>query len=155
MKRTVMTLAAIMLAAGVASAFALAPSSQSTHALAQPLAAEAKPLVASEPVATNGKATLAARQAPVPILLKPRPAVEVPKSVEVARAEEPKPQPETPKAGDDPAGGAGAKAAIEADGYKAAKVLRRGDNGLWYAEALRGKTKVMLTVDAQGNVAAE
>ena len=48
-------------------------------------------------------------------------------------------------------GGAGesaAKAAIEADGYKGVKVLRKGANGVWHASALRGKTEVMLTVDA-------
>jgi hypothetical protein len=55
----------------------------------------------------------------------------------------------------DGAGEGSAKAAVEADGYKSVKVLRKGANGLWYAEALRGKTKVLLTVDSQGSVAAE
>ena len=76
------------------------------------------------------------------------------------------PQPEAPKAGDatasdaaasdtgasDTGSSAAAKAAVEADGYKGVKVLRKGDNGLWYAEGLRGSTKVLLMVDAQGNV---
>jgi hypothetical protein len=44
---------------------------------------------------------------------------------------------------------------VEADGYKGVKVLRKGDNGLWYAEGLRGSTKVLLMVDAQGNVTSQ
>ena len=55
-------------------------------------------------------------------------------------------------------GGSGesaAKAAIEADGYKGAKVVRRGDNGIWYAKAMRGTTEVSLTVDAGGRVSLE
>jgi hypothetical protein len=35
------------------------------------------------------------------------------------------------------------------------KVLRKGTNGVWYASALRGKTTVMLTVDASGSVTAD
>jgi hypothetical protein len=34
-------------------------------------------------------------------------------------------------------------------------VLRKGQNGVWHAKALRGKTEVMLTVDASGSVAAD
>ena len=47
------------------------------------------------------------------------------------------------------------KAAIEADGYKRAKVVRQGDNGIWYAKAMRGTTEVSLTVDAGGRVSLE
>ena len=48
-----------------------------------------------------------------------------------------------------------ARAAIEADGYKGVKVLRKGANGVWHASALRGKTTVMLTVDGSGSVSAD
>jgi hypothetical protein len=48
-----------------------------------------------------------------------------------------------------------AKAAIEADGYKGVTALRKGDRGVWHAKALRGRTEVMLTVDASGSVAAD
>jgi hypothetical protein len=152
MKSIVMASAATILAAGVASAFALAPSSQSMRAGAQLASAEPNPLPAAVPAPTGGKPTLEARHAPVPLLLRPRVPIEMPKPADVAGAEEPKPQADTPKTGDDPAGGAAAKAAVEADGYKGVKVLRKGDNGLWYAEGLRGSTKVLLMVDAQGNV---
>ena len=53
------------------------------------------------------------------------------------------------------AGESAAKAAIEADGYKRAKVVRQGENGLWYAKAMRGTTEVSLTVDATGRVSLE
>jgi len=166
MKRKVTALAASILAAGVASAFALAPSSQSTRVGTELASAEPKPA----PAPTIGKPTLEARQAPVPILFKPRTPVEPPRKVAAATP------PEPPKAvdpaggatandttastaggapGNDTPGGSAAKAAVEADGYKAVKVLRKGDNGLWYAEGLRGRTKVILTVDAQGNVTTE
>lgn len=45
-----------------------------------------------------------------------------------------------------------ARAAIEADGYKGVQELRRGDNGVWHAKALRGRTEVRLIVDARGAV---
>ena len=47
------------------------------------------------------------------------------------------------------------EAAIEADGYKGAKVLRQGANGIWYAKAMRGTTEVSLTIDATGRVSLE
>jgi L-alanine-DL-glutamate epimerase-like enolase superfamily enzyme len=66
--------------------------------------------------------------------------------------------PEVPalaKAGDAPAENSAAKAAIEADGYRNAKVVRQGENGIWYAKAMRGTTEVSLTVDATGRVSLE
>jgi hypothetical protein len=149
MKRNVMALAATVLAAGVASAFALAPSGQSTHVAPQVAAAAPNPVPAAVPA--SGKPALEVRHAPVPLLLKPRPTIDVPAAEAAAAAQA---QPEAPKAADD-TGGAVAKAAVEADGYKGVKVLRKGDNGLWYAEGLRGSTKVQLMVDAQGNVTSQ
>jgi hypothetical protein len=99
--------------------------------------------------------------------MKPRPTVGPPAPVagqeppqqEVAKAAASDPTGPDPMAPDPmaPAAteGAAAKAAVEADGYKGVKVLRRGDNGLWYAEGLRGSTKVRLVVDAQGTVTTE
>jgi hypothetical protein len=84
--------------------------------------------------------------------MKPRPTVE---STAPAAEQEPPQQEEAKAAEPDPVGGVAAKAAVEADGYKGVKVLRRGDNGLWYAEGLRGSTKVLLMVDAQGNVTSQ
>jgi hypothetical protein len=45
-----------------------------------------------------------------------------------------------------------ARAAIEADGYKGVQGLHRGDDGVWHAKALRGRTEVRLIVDARGAV---
>ncbi|GEP58699.1 hypothetical protein [Reyranella soli] len=111
--------------------------------------------------AQTTKSMVEASQAPVPFKLKPRPPVNLPPTAE--KATEAK---ATDKATDrpaetatDPAVDAGgenaARAAIEADGYKGVKVLRKGTNGVWYASALRGKTTVMLTVDASGSVTAD
>ena len=48
-----------------------------------------------------------------------------------------------------------AKAAIEADGYKAVSVLGKAGNGTWRAKAYRGATEVQLVVDITGRVSAE
>jgi hypothetical protein len=118
------------------------------------------------PAPITGKPTLEARQAPVPLQVKPRAPIEPPRRE--AAPTQPEPSKTADPTGDaaandatgaaaanDMTGGAAAKAAVEADGYKAVKVLRKGDNGLWYAEGLRGRTKVILTVDAQGTVTTE
>jgi hypothetical protein len=47
-----------------------------------------------------------------------------------------------------------AKAAIEADGYKAVRALARGSDGVWKASALRGQTEVLLSVSPTGGVSA-
>ena len=48
--------------------------------------------------------------------------------------------------------GRAAKVAIEADGYRNAKVVRQGENGIWHAKAMRGTIEVLLAVDSSGNV---
>jgi hypothetical protein len=139
MKRAAFVFAIAMTAAGVASA--LGPLPAVPTRLAQPESQPGPGLAANPP-----RPTLEARQAPVPLLLKPRPAVEPPR-VDADAA--------PPVKAGDGAGEGRVKSAIEADGYKGVKVLRKGANGLWYAEALRGKDRVLLTVDAQGNVAQQ
>ena len=122
--------------------------------------AHAAPLTRKgEPAPTVQKASVETRQAPVPFQLKPRPPVNLPPVADKDKATEAK---ATGQAGDkpgetsaDPAGENAARAAIEADGYKGVKVLRKGANGVWHASALRGKTTVMLTVDASGGVSAD
>ena len=49
---------------------------------------------------------------------------------------------------------AAAKAAMEADGYKAIRALARGPDGVWTASALRGQTEVRLSVGPTGSVSA-
>ena len=48
-----------------------------------------------------------------------------------------------------------AKAAIEADGYRAVRILQRATGGEWRARALRGATEVGLSVDGSGNVSVD
>lgn len=102
-----------------------------------------------------------AHQAPVPFKLKPRPPVNLPpvsdKTADKAPESTPTDKPADNSTGPaaDTSGENAARAAIEADGYKGVKVLSKGANGMWRASALRGKTTVMLTVDASGSVTAD
>ena len=185
MKRGILVATLMMTAGGVASANLLTTAPQgvaSPWPQAQPAteatrsatttektaAAPAVPIAA--PVATKGapaatvqKASVEARQAPVPFQLKPRPPVNLPpvadkdkdkdKATEAKASDQPGDKPGETTA--DPAGEKAARAAIEADGYKGVTVLRKGANGVWHASALRGKTTVMLTVDGSGSVSAD
>ncbi|HYC56030.1 MAG TPA: hypothetical protein VEL28_13940, partial [Candidatus Binatia bacterium] len=45
--------------------------------------------------------------------------------------------------------------AIEADGYRAVRVLERGADGKWRALALRGNAEVALSVDDLGTVSSQ
>ena len=185
MKRGILVATLMMTAAGVASANLLTTAPQgmaSPWPQPHPVTAAARPLTTAgpeksaaapapaatvaaprtrkgEPAPTVQKASVETRQAPVPFQLKPRPPVNLPPVADKDKATEAK---VTGQAGDkpgetfaDPAGENAARAAIEADGYKSVKVLRKGANGVWHASALRGKTTVMLTVDASGGVSAD
>lgn len=175
MKRSILVATFLVTAAGVASANLLttatvpqAPASpllQVQAATPDPVAAKvvraelapapSPPALAKAvpaPAPTVQKAAVEPRQAPVPFQMKPRPPVNLPE----AKATDAKPG-ETPAdpAASDGAGERAAKAAVEADGYKNVKVLRKGANGVWHASALRGNTTVMLTIDASGGVTAD
>lgn len=134
---------------GIAVAVAFAPSAQSRFATAKATPAMAAAAMPADGATTDApRPTLEARRDPVPVLMKPRPAVAL------ASAEAPLPPVAAPPT-ESAADGASAKAAVELDGYRNVRLVRRGDNGLWYAEGLRGSTKVMLTVDARGTVSAQ
>ena len=45
--------------------------------------------------------------------------------------------------------------AIEADGYRAVRVIERGPDGRWRALAMRGNTEVALSVDDSGTVSSQ
>ena len=185
MKRGILVATLMMTAAGVASANLLTtgpqgmgspwPQPQSATEVAQsvttagpeksaaapaPAAPIAAPLTRKgAPTPTLQKASVETRQAPVPFQLKPRPPVNLPPVADKDKATEAKasgqPGDKPGETSADPAGENAARAAIEADGYKGVKVLRKGANGVWHASALRGKTTVMLTVDAGGSVSAD
>ena len=163
-----MTLAGVAVASASVFATASSPASprpQPTDAgpVARPVALSELPAVAASPKAGAPiaqpivqKASLEARKAPVPLQVSHRQPVNLPavesKANETA-PEAPKPQ-ESAAPGGDAFGENAAKAAIEADGYKSVRVLRKGDNGVWHATALRGGTVVPLVVDAGGSVSA-
>jgi hypothetical protein len=188
MKRGILVATLMMTAGGVASANLLTTAPQgvaSPSPQAQPAAEAPRPATTTgvvektvaapapaapiavpaatkrTPAATVQKASVEARQAPVPFQLKPRPPVNLPPVADKDKdkASEAKASGQSgDKPGEtssDPAGENAARAAIEADGYKGVKVLRKGVNGVWHASALRGKTTVMLTVDANGSVTAD
>jgi hypothetical protein len=180
MKRGILVATLMMTAGGVASANLLTTAPQgvaSPWPQAQPATEAARPLTKavaektgaapapaapsatkSAPAPTVQKASVEPRQAPVPFQLKPRPPVNLPpvadKATEAKASGKPDETSSNPAAGD-AAGEKAVRAAIEADGYKGVKVLRKGVNGVWHASALRGKTTVMLTVDASGSVTAD
>jgi hypothetical protein len=125
-----------------------------------PSVAKAAPAAAPTAAApTVQKASVEARQAPVPFQMRPRSPVNLPPVADKGGAEakatdKPGETPSNPAAGDT-AGQSAARAAIEADGYKGVKVLRKGVDGVWHASAMRGTATVMLTVNASGSVAAD
>ena len=53
------------------------------------------------------------------------------------------------------AGSAGARARIEADGYRDVQGLNRGADGKWRGQATRGNARVGVSVDAQGRVTTD
>jgi len=159
MKRGFFVFALTAAAAGMASALAFAPvppiaapasqaSASRTVAAQTAQIARRMPAAPAPAVPASAKPTIEARQAPVPLLMKARPPAELP-FVDVDPAG---------KLADEAGNGldeGAAKAAIEADGYKGVKVLRKDANGMWHAKGLRGTTEVLLTVDAQGSVATD
>ena len=157
-KRGFLVLALVMSVAGVASAFAPLPQDSTARPpardLAMPVAAkpsEPSPL-APAPEPAVKKASFEIKQAPVPLLMRARPTIETP----VFDADAVGPEvPVLAKSADTTADNGAAKAAIEADGYRNAKVVRQGENGIWYAKAMRGTTEVSLIVDAGGRVSLE
>lgn len=148
----VFTLAATVLVATVAAAHVAVPSPDGTQrGSAKAATGPAQPLQASTGQLPSAKPVLVeTRQAPVPILVRERPAVAVP-VVETASAT----APVLPSTVADAEGNKFAKGAIEADGYKFVKNITAGPDGTWRARALRGKTEVVLTVDREGRVSAD
>ncbi len=170
MKRAIVFVTLGMTVAGVASAnvFTAAPPSVASQqqALEAPavVAVPASPReVPNKPAATpkaSGapvvqKASVETRQAPVPLQVKPRPAVNLPESKSTgAKPDDPGSTQEAAAAPTDTFDEKAAKAAIEADGYKGVRVLRKGVNGVWHASALRGNATVPLVVDPSGGVSS-
>ncbi|MCA0304988.1 MAG: hypothetical protein LCH95_21485 [Proteobacteria bacterium] len=152
-----MTRIDLALVAGLAVAFAIAVVLLDA---ARPVAGSASAPRLERSAATTASAgpdALSSRPAPVPLHLKPRPAfgsVTIEALIAAAASEEPGgPLPEIVEPTDPDA--QAARAAAEADGYRGVRVLRRGPDGSWRASGLRGRTTVMLTVDASGSVSAD
>ena len=163
MKRGIIVAAAAISLTGAASAnlfttSAPAPAPQPSGreqpavALAAPVADSPARPVATQSSAPVQRASVDVRQAPVPMQPKPRAPVasawDNPNEF-YAKAQALGARPSAPS---DRTGENAARAAIEADGYKGVQDFRRGDNGVWHAKALRGRTVVQLTVDARGAV---
>src|ERR1700754_1568270 len=181
MKRGILVATLIMTAGGVASANLLTtapqgvaspwpqaqPATETTRPLTKAVAAKteaapapAVPIAAKSASApTVQKASVGPRRALVPSQMRARPPVNLPpvddKTTETNKASDKPGEPLSDPAAGGAAGESRARAAIEADGYKGVKVLRKGVNGVWHASALRGNATVMLTVDSSGSVSAD
>lgn len=156
MKTSLLILAVVAITAGVASArvFGSSRPLPSIGTKAQPETAaqpdvKAEPAIAPSPVTASPRrvATLETRRQPVPILLALRRSTApqsvsqdapLPKDTVLAKMTE-----------------SAAKTAIEADGYKAVRILQRTADGGWRARALRGTIDVGLRVDLGGGVSAD
>jgi hypothetical protein len=113
-------------------------------------------IVAAAAISVTGAASanLFTTSAPVPTQPAPRekPAAATEPPVVPPATPVSVPSSSRPSAPSERSGENAARAAIEADGYKGVQELRRGDNGVWHAKALRGRTEVRLMVDARGAV---
>jgi hypothetical protein len=163
--RTVFTLS--LLAVVVASAASAAKFAPISEPKAEP-ARSALPVIAPSPTAQAStsvrKPTVEVRQAPVPLQWGYKH-----ETVAVATAESPTIADLTSKVMADqastgqalldqpgnPADGAAAKAAIEADGYKGVRGLVREADGSWRGKALRGRTEIAIRVGPDGSVSAD
>jgi hypothetical protein len=97
------------------------------------------------------RASLDARQAPVPLQVKTRPALYLP-AADISEGYSKGEAGASAKVETTGLGENAARAAIQADGYKAVQALSKGANGVWRAKAMRGTTEVLLTVDSRGRV---
>ena len=114
--------------------------------------AEPRPIaVAKSAPVESPKASLEPQQAPVPLHMKPRQAVQVPTIDTTGTPATADSGTVASSTGPDPAADNAARAAIEADGYKSVRIVSKGD-GVWRAKALRGKIEVLLIVDSNGSV---
>lgn len=165
MKRTLLILALVSTVAGVASAELLrspaAPRAAAEPTASLPLKATANttanvpPTTRQEPTPARVTSTLVARQAPIPMLPGKRSPAAV-AAADPGSARDPAPAKNAARGlTEQGLSEAGARTAIEADGYKAVRVVSKTADGTWRARALRGTTEVALQVDAQGNVIGE
>jgi hypothetical protein len=106
-----------------------------------------RPAKASDLSRSSPQRVAETRQAPVPTI---RP----PKRNPVRQVEAAPPSQETASASTPGLSEAAAKAAIEADGYKAVRALAAAPQGRWTARASRGQTEIGLTVEPDGSVRA-
>jgi hypothetical protein len=155
--KSLLILAVVAIAAGVASAHVFGPSRPLPRidTKAQP-ETEAQAEVRVQPAILPSSITksrggrsagLETRRLPVPILLATQ-EVTTPQSV----------NPDDALPNDTVLGEmteSAAKAAIEADGYKGVRILQRAADGGWRAQALRGTIEVGLSVDLRGSVSAD
>jgi hypothetical protein len=162
MKRGIIVAAAAISVTGAASANLFTtsapvpgqppPREKPAAATEPPFVPPTAPVPAPSSSAPVQRASVDVRQAPVPVQPKPRAPVtsawDYPNEI-YAKAQALVAQPSAPS---ERSGENAARAAIEADGYKGVQELRRGDNGVWHAKALRGRTEVRVIVDARGAV---
>ncbi len=144
MKSGLLILAVVAIVTGVAGDLVMGPSRPFPRV-------ETKARPALSPSTTSDPAGRAdaveTRHQPVPVLWTNRTSIAAePVDPEAALANDTAPGKVAESA---------AKAAIEADGYRAVRILQRATGGEWRARALRGATEVGLSVDGSGNVSVD
>jgi hypothetical protein len=145
MKSGLLILAVVAIMTGVAGDLMVGPSRPFPRIEARVQPVLSPSLTTSDPV---GRAdAVETRRQPVPLLLANRTSI----------ASRPVDS-DTALANDTPLSQmaeSAAKAAIEADGYRAVRILQKATGGEWRARALRGATEVSLSVDVSGNVSVD
>lgn len=122
-------------------------------ALAPAQTATIPPAPSTRPVPVATSAPPEAARPPVPLRLTHKPPI--PEKSVSSNSTAGADTPETANATAGQKSQQAARAAIEADGYRGVQILSQGDNGVWKASALRGKTRVVVNVDQAGNVFTE
>ena len=135
------------------------PQPNATPVSAPPAPAVPAQAAAAPPAPSPKSASVEAVRPPVPLRVTHKPPLpEKPAAADKKAGADGKAGTDTPEkvesAPDDKAQQA-ARAAIEADGYKGVQNLSQGSNGVWKASALRGKTRIVVSVDQAGNVFTE
>ncbi len=111
------------------------------------------PTAAAAPAPSAKPASLEAARPPVPLRVIHKPPL--PENPALSDGKASTDATENPDKANDEKSQQAARAAIEADGYKGVQILGQRGNGVWKASALRGKTRVVVSVDQAGNVFTE
>jgi hypothetical protein len=128
------------------------PRAQRAEQQAQPQEIPGQQMARDAALPPRIGAPISAARPPVPLLLNPRPMRE---AAESQPAEATPDSAVTGQTDQKVPSDAGAKAMIEADGYKNARAVAKAPDGSWRGFAMRGAVEVAVSVDDHGNVSTQ